>query len=81
MVLPTITYKGYDYGSYSGLRSVFWFGRSSCEYIQGVPSLCNPLPSEMKLKEENEKPDNAQIPKVGVNSPWITEEGWHEKLR
>jgi hypothetical protein len=41
MVLPNITYSGVDYSSYSGLRSIFWFGRSSCPFQDGVPSLCN----------------------------------------
>lgn len=40
MVLPNITYEGADYSTYSGLRNVFWFGRSACKYENGVPSLC-----------------------------------------
>lgn len=56
MVLPLLTYSGYNYTTYSGLRELFLFGRSSCEKIPGVDSFCD-------------------------NDIWITEEGWHEKLR
>ena len=40
MVLPNITDKGTNYSGYSGLRELFWFGRSSCQMKDGVDSLC-----------------------------------------
>jgi hypothetical protein len=30
MVLPILTYPGYNYSALSGLRDLFWMGRSSC---------------------------------------------------
>jgi hypothetical protein len=40
MALPVLTYDGADYTAKSGLRELFWFGRSSCETLPGTPSFC-----------------------------------------
>jgi hypothetical protein len=40
MVLPILTYQGYNYTSHSGLRDLFWFGRSSCKVEGTSPSFC-----------------------------------------
>lgn len=35
MVLPALTYSGTDYSSEYGLRSLFWYGRSTCNQVKG----------------------------------------------
>jgi len=40
MSLPVLTFNGTDYTGRSGLREVFWFGRSKCETEEGVSSFC-----------------------------------------
>ena len=40
MVLPLLSYSGYNYTTLSGLREIFWFGMSSCRPTEGVISLC-----------------------------------------
>lgn len=54
------------------MRNVFWFGRSSCRYVDGIPTLCDISTEGM---------ENPDIHTIGVNEQWITEEGWYEKLR
>jgi hypothetical protein len=40
MVLPAITYHGCDFSAQYGLKKLFWFGRSSCDNLDGDFS-CN----------------------------------------
>ena len=40
MSLPVLTFNGTDYTAKSGLREVFWFGRSNCQATEGVNSFC-----------------------------------------
>ena len=41
MVLPILTYPGYNYTGESGLRELFWMGRSSCKgQDSSVQSFC-----------------------------------------
>lgn len=40
MTLPILTYSGTDYTAVSGLREIFWFGRSKCQSDDGVESFC-----------------------------------------
>lgn len=40
MTLPILTYSGNDYTAVSGLREIFWFGRSKCTSSDGVESFC-----------------------------------------
>jgi hypothetical protein len=40
MALPLLTFSGTDYTAQSGLRELFWFGRSSCKVQEGVKSFC-----------------------------------------
>lgn len=36
MVLPLLSYSEIDFSSEYGLRELFWFGRSSCENVNGT---------------------------------------------
>ena len=40
MALPILAYSSDDYTAYSGLRELFWFGRSSCVASDDTSSLC-----------------------------------------
>lgn len=40
MALPLLTFSGSDYTAQSGLRELFWFGRSACETEEGIQSFC-----------------------------------------
>jgi hypothetical protein len=40
MALPLLTFSGTDYTAQSGLRELFWFGRSSCTAPDGALSFC-----------------------------------------
>ena len=40
MALPLLSFSGQDYTAKSGLRELFWFGRSSCTAPDGTKSFC-----------------------------------------
>lgn len=51
--LPLFTYEGKNYSAESGLRELFWFGRSSCKVDENVKfSFCNNNDDESWLTEE-----------------------------
>lgn len=41
MTLPVLAYAPDDYTAYSGLRELFWFGRSSCKSSNDSSPFCN----------------------------------------
>jgi hypothetical protein len=41
MILPLLSYSGNNYSTLSGLREIFWFGRSSCVKEAGTSTLCD----------------------------------------